>query len=51
MKKWLKEHAVITVLIAVALALVILLVSSFLHLGNSTPVGKFFIGIVTSIPL
>lgn len=49
MKKWLKEHAVITVLIAVAMALVILLVSSFLHLGNSTPVGKFFIGIVTSI--
>jgi len=40
---------VITVLIAMALALVILLVSSFLHLGNSTPVGKFFIGIVTSI--
>ncbi|MBR5001858.1 MAG: rod shape-determining protein MreC [Firmicutes bacterium] len=49
MKKWLKEHAVISILIAVALALVILLVSSFLHLGNSTPVGKFFIGIVTSI--
>ncbi|MBR7149182.1 MAG: rod shape-determining protein MreC [Firmicutes bacterium] len=49
MKKWLKEHAVMTALIAVALALVILLVSSFLHLGNSTPVGKFFIGIVTSI--
>ncbi len=49
MKKWLKEHAVITVLIAIAMALVILLVSSFLHLGNSTPVGKFFIGIVTSI--
>lgn len=39
----------ITVLIAIAMALVILLVSSFLHLGNSTPVGKFFIGIVTSI--
>jgi rod shape-determining protein MreC len=49
LKKWLKEHAVISILIAVALALVILLVSSFLHLGNSTPVGKFFIGIVTSI--
>jgi len=49
LKKWLKEHAVMTALIAVALALVILLVSSFLHLGNSTPVGKFFIGIVTSI--
>ncbi|MBR2001258.1 MAG: rod shape-determining protein MreC [Firmicutes bacterium] len=49
MKKWLREHAVMTALIAVALALVILLVSSFLHLGNSTPVGKFFIGIVTSI--
>ena len=49
MKKWLKEHAVISILVAVALALVILLVSSFLHLGNSTSVGKFFIRIVTSI--
>ena len=49
MKKWLKEHAVMTVLIAVAMALVILLVSSFLHLGNSSSVGKFFIGMVTSI--
>lgn len=49
MKKWLKEHAVISILIAVAVALVILLVSSFLHLGNSSPVGKFFIGAVTAI--
>ena len=49
MKKWLREHAVITILIAAALALVILLVSSFLHLGNSSTVGKFFIGMVTSI--
>jgi len=49
LKKWLKEHAVISILIAVAVALVILLVSSFLHLGNSSPVGKFFIGAVTAI--
>ncbi len=49
MKKWLKEHAVITALIAVALALVILLVSSFLHLGNSSPVGRAIIGVVTKI--
>lgn len=39
----------ITVLIAVALALVILLVSSFLHLGNSSPIGRFLIGAVTTI--
>ena len=38
-----------TILIAVALALVIVLVSSFLHLGNSSSMGRFFIGIVTSI--
>lgn len=39
----------ISILIAVAVALVILLVSSFLHLGNSSPVGKFVIGAVTAI--
>jgi len=49
LKKWFREHAVITVLIAVALALVILLVSSFLHLGNSSPIGRFLIGAVTAV--
>lgn len=49
MKKWLREHVVITVLIAVALALVILLVTSFLHLGNSSPIGRGLIGVITTI--
>lgn len=49
MKKWLKEHGRIAVLVAVALALVILLVFSFLHMGNSSSLGRFFVSTITSI--
>lgn len=49
MKNWFKEHSVAAVLISVALSLVILLVTSFLYLGNSSPVGRFLVSAISVI--
>ncbi len=49
MRRWLRENGGTAVLITVALILTILLVASFLHMGNSSSAGRFLISAITSV--
>lgn len=47
--RWFREHTRLAVIISVVVVLVVVIVVSFLHLGDSTPLGRQAQGVLTKI--